>query len=357
MDNLSFEIADSSVAEVGRPCTVTQMRCEAALSIAVVIPSFRAAATLAGVIAGIGPEVRRIYVVDDGCPEASGEQIVREGTDSRVAVLHNRRNLGVGGALKRGYAEALADGADILVKVDADGQMDPAFIPRLIAPILAGRADYAKGNRFAPAHLMPRGSDPLAGAAMPPTRRLANNILSFLHKAVTGYWDIVDPANGYTAIHRSALESIDLAGVADCYFFETDILFQLNLVDAVVEDVPLPARYCGEVSSLSVRRVAARFAGLSLRRFFNRVGVKYFLQDFNVASLEMLVGLPLVLFGAGFGFYGWAAALESGIPTSAGSVMFAALPTVIGFQLLLSAVSYDISHTPKVPISRREPES
>jgi glycosyltransferase involved in cell wall biosynthesis len=320
--------------------------------IAVVIPGYRAASTIAEVIAKIPRVVWRIYVVDDGCPEGTGEA-ARAAADPRVRVIHNGRNLGVGGAMKRGYAEALQDGAGVVVKLDADGQMDPAFIPLLVAPLLAGRADYAKGNRFARQHRTPRESAPGQSRPMPPVRRLGNSVLSFLHKGVTGYWGIVDPTNGYTAIDREALASIDLQAVADCYFFETDMLFQLNLAEAVVQDVPLPTRYSGEVSSLRVRSVLVRFPRLGLNRFLRRIGVKYFLQDFNVASLELLLGLPLVALGASFGFYRWMEALRTGVANTPGTVMFAALPIILGFQLLLSAVSYDVLHTPKVPLSRR----
>jgi dolichol-phosphate mannosyltransferase len=321
--------------------------------IAVVIPCYRAASTIADVIARVPAVVGRIYVVDDGCPEATGDHAGREGADPRVRVLRNERNLGVGGATKRGYREALRDGAEVVVKLDADGQMNPAFIPLLVAPLLAGRADYAKGNRFAPPHRTPRESAARESRPMPPVRRFGNSLLSFLHKGVTGYWRIVDPTNGYTAIHREALESIDLAAVADCYFFETDMLFQLNLADAVVQDVPLPAHYAGEISSLRLRSVLVRFPVLAVNRFLRRIGIKYFLHDFNVASLQMLLGLPLLLAGTVFGFYRWAEALRTGIPTTAGTVMFAALPIILGFQLLLSALSYDVFTTPRVPLSRR----
>jgi dolichol-phosphate mannosyltransferase len=320
--------------------------------IAVVIPCYRASETIAGVIAKVPDLVWRIYVVDDGCPEGTGDRAA-EAADPRVRILRNPRNLGVGGAMKRGYAEALHDGADVVVKLDADGQMDPAFIPLLVAPLLAGRADYAKGNRFALQHRTPPDSAPGGGLPMPPVRRLGNNVLSFLHKGVTGYWGIVDPTNGYTAIHREALASIHLEAVADCYFFETDMLFQLNLAGAVVQDVPLPTRYTGEVSSLRVRSVLARFPRLGLNRFLRRIGVRYFLQDFNVASLELLLGLPLVLAGAAFGFYRWMEALRTGVANTPGTVMFAALPIILGSQLLLSAIAYDVLHTPKVPLSRR----
>ncbi|HEX8525534.1 glycosyltransferase family 2 protein [Allosphingosinicella sp.] len=323
--------------------------------IAVVIPCFRGGDTVEKVIRGIGPAVGRIYLVDDLCPDDSGARIAERVADPRLKVFRNEANLGVGGAMKRGYAEALREGAQVIVKLDADGQMDPAFISFLAEPLLAGQADYAKGNRFAPRHRMPSGDG--SARPMPSIRRVGNNLLSFVHKAVTGQWHVIDPANGYTAIHRRALESIDLAAVADCYFFETDMLFQLNLVDAVVQDVPLPAHYAGEVSSLKLRRVFSRFSGLALHRFVKRIWVRYFVDDFNVASLELILALPLLLLGSAFGFLRWREAVETGVASSAGTVMFAALPIIIGFQLLLSAISYDVSRRPAAPISRQAAEA
>ena len=188
---------------------------------------------------------------------------------------------------------------------------------------------------------------------MPTVRRLGNNLASFLHKGVTGQWGIVDPTNGFTAIHRRALETIDIDATADCYFFETDMLFQLGLAEAVVRDVPLPAHYASEVSSLRIRNIVARFPMLAGRRFLKRIAVRYFLNDFNVASLEIMVGLPMLILGAALGLYHWAHAVSSGVPASAGTVMFAALPIIIGFQLLLSAVSYDVAARPSGPLSKR----
>lgn len=315
------------------------------------IPCYRAADTVGGVIAGIGLQVQRIYVVDDGCPEGSGN--VAEGlSNPRVTVLRNKRNLGVGGAVKLGYAQALADGMDVIVKIDADGQMDPTLLPLLIAPLLKGEADYAKGNRLAAAHLMP-GRGVAAGAAMPTARRISNNVASFAHKAVTGYWGIVDPANGFTAVHRAALDAVSFDAVADCYFFETDMLFQLNLRDAVVAEVPLPVTYGTGVSSLRVRCLIVAFPRFAVRRFLKRVWLKYFVEDFNLASLHIATGLPLFLFGICVGLYHWLEALETNVPATAGTVMFAALPIIVGFQLLLSAMGYDVSRRYEVPLSRR----
>ena len=89
-----------------------------------------------------------MYVVDDACPQNSGDFVSERCQDPRVKVLRHTVNRGVGGAVMTGYAEALRNGADVVVKVDGDGQMDPCLIPLFVAPIVKGQADYTKGNRF-----------------------------------------------------------------------------------------------------------------------------------------------------------------------------------------------------------------
>ncbi|MEO7177310.1 MAG: glycosyltransferase family 2 protein, partial [Allosphingosinicella sp.] len=286
-----------------------------------------------------------------GCPDSTGERALRDHRDPRLTVLHNRRNLGVGGATKHGYARALADGAEIVVKVDADGQMDPLHIPRLIAPILEGRADYCKGNRFAPARLMPLGSSPSALKAMPPARRAGNMAFSVLHKAATGYWRIGDPANGYTAIHARALERIGLDALADCFFFETDMLFRLNLVDAVVADVPLPACYPGSGSSLRLRRVAPRFAVMTASRLVRRLRAKYFAGAWNPGSVKLASAMAMIVSAAGLAGWRWLAAAKGGVALDTSAAALACL--ALGLALLASAGLYDARRTACEPLSRR----
>lgn len=319
--------------------------------IAVVIPSFRAAATIGAVLRGIGPEVDFVYVVDDGCPDSTGERALKDNADPRVVVLRNPRNLGVGGAMKRGYARALADGAEIVVKLDADGQMDPGHIPRLIAPIVDGTADYSKGNRFSPPRLMPSGSSPRALKAMPPARRAGNMAFSVLHKAATGYWRIGDPANGYTAVHARALEEIGLDALADCFFFETDMLFRLNLVDAVVADVPLPACYPGSGSSLRLRRVAPRFAVMTVSRLVRRLHSKYFAGQWNLGSVKLLAAAAMIGASAGLAGWRWVGPLAG--RDSFGAAAAAASCLLLGVGLLAAAGVYDDRRAAREPLSRR----
>jgi glycosyltransferase involved in cell wall biosynthesis len=312
--------------------------------IAVVVPCYRVVAHVMGVIRAIGPEVARIYCVDDACPEGSGDHISRECHDSRVLVLRHARNLGVGGATKTGYLKALEDGTTVVVKLDGDGQMNPALIPRFVSPILAGRADYTKGNRFFRLESL---------RAMPTARKFGNALLSFLTKLSSGYWGVFDPTNGYTAIHCKVLRELPLDRLNDRWFFESDMLFRLNTLAAVVEDVPMDAAYGPEISNLHSQRVMWEF----LRRHFVNLGKRifynYFLRNFSMASLQLLAGLALLLFGVVFGGVKWWESATTGVLVTAGTVMLAALPTLVGFQMLLSFLAYDMATQPRVPLHLR----
>lgn len=309
--------------------------------IAVVIPCYRVGPGVLDVLAQIGPEIGWIFVVDDACPDGSGPLIERECRDPRVRVLKRARNGGVGAATVCGYRAALRTAATVVVKLDGDGQMDPALIPRLAAPILAGSADYAKGNRF---HRL-RDS-----AGMPPLRLLGNSVLSFLTKLSSGYWQLFDPSNGFTAIHRALLAEIELERLAQRYFFESDLLYHLNQLRAAVVEMPMRARYAGERSSLRPLRVLGPFLAGNLRNLARRLVYSYFVRGFSPASIELLLGPPLLLFGLGFGAWQWAASAQSEIPATAGTVMLAALPVIVGLQLLLGWLNFDVAAEPRRPV-------
>ncbi len=304
----------------------------------VVVPAYRVKNHILRVIEGIGSEVNHIIVVDDACPEETGSYVIENCTDTRVQVLFHSKNMGVGGAVITGYRRALEIGGDIVVKVDGDGQMDTSRLPSLIGPIKNGSADYTKGNRF-------HNLDDLS--AMPYVRLFGNSMLSLSNKIVTGYWDIMDPTNGFTAIHREALSALPLDKLHERYYFESDVLFRLGLNRSVVLDVAMPAIYNGENSSLKVTTVAMEFPFLALKRFVKRIAYMYFLRDFNAASIEIVVGSISMIFGLVVGFDFWYRGRETGVFTSSGSVMLSALPIIIGFQLLLSALNYDVQSMPR----------
>jgi dolichol-phosphate mannosyltransferase len=305
--------------------------------IAVVIPSYRVRAKIRGVLERIGPEVGCVVVVDDACPENSGayvESLIEKGElkDSRVQVLRNAMNLGVGGATMAGFYRASELGATVLVKLDGDGQMDPAFIPTLVRPIERDQADYTKGNRF----YNPEGLE-----KMPWPRLIGNAGLSFVSKFTTGFWNIMDPTNGYVALSSKVFRLIDAKKISKDYFFETDLLFRLSLIGAVVKDVPMSAHYADEQSSLRIFRVLMTFPGRHLSRFCKRLAYQYFLRDFSIASFELLLGGAMLLFSLGFGLSHFVRGAMTGVKTESGALAITTISFLFSVQLLLAFLSYD----------------
>jgi len=304
---------------------------------AVVIPAYKVADHIQGVILSIPGNIDFIIVVDDNCPQSSGKK-AEELHRSNVIVLYHKQNKGVGGAVITGYRKALELGCDIVIKMDGDGQMDPAYIGGLISPLLKDEADYVKGNRF---------RDFKKLKSMPKARIFGNSALSFLVKAASGYWNIMDPTNGFTAVHERILKELNLDKIANRYFFESDMLINLNVVGAVIRDIEIPARYGEENSSLRVGRVLIQFPLHLLKGFVKRVFLKYYVYDFNMASVYLIVGLPIFMFGVYFGLSEWIDSMVTGKARSSGTIMLAALPVIVSFQMLLQAISIDIQSVPK----------
>jgi glycosyltransferase involved in cell wall biosynthesis len=313
--------------------------------LAVVVPCYRVGGHVADVLKAIGPEVWRVYCVDDACPEQS-RHIVEEraARDTRIRCLVHPQNLGVGAAVVTGYKQAINEGADVIVKLDGDGQMDPARIPELVEPILHGEADYVKGNRF---------FDLEGLRSMPVLRLLGNAGLSFLAKMSTGYWTLFDPTNGYTAIHASVARRLPLDKLSPRYFFESDILFRLNTLRAVVSEVPMDARYGAEASSLSLMKSLVQFPLYHARNFGKRILYNYFLRGFSMASIQLFAGLALLILGVVFGTLQWIRGAEMNLLASPGTVMLAALPVILGCQLLLNFIAFDMANIPHIALHPR----
>lgn len=313
--------------------------------IAVVIPCYGCRDLVLGVIARIGPSVSRVFVIDDKCPQGTGRHVQANCRDPRVEVIFHETNQGVGGAVITGYRAALQSGYTVAVKIDGDGQMDPRLINQFVHPILAKRADYVKGNRF---------YDIEAVKSMPTIRLLGNAALSFLSKLSSGYWDVFDPTNGYTAIHVNALKAINLDKLAKRYFFESDMLFRLNLARAVIYDAPMKAHYGDEKSNLRISRIVHEFFFRHFVNTLKRIFYNYFLRNFSIASLNLILGLAFLAFGTIFGIQAWVHASQSGVASSGGTVMLAALPVLIGVQFVLSFANFDMESTPRIPLSQNE---
>ena len=312
------------------------------LKIAVVIPCYKVSQSLKSVLKDIGSEVTSIYCVDDNCPEESwkvAESIANK--DSRIRIIRRKRNGGVGAAVISGYKAALKDNAEIIVKIDGDGQMVPQLIPNFIKPIYEGRADFIKGNRF---------YDLKSVSGMPLVRIIGNSILSFINKLSSGYWNLFDPNNGFIAIHAKVLRLVPMEKLNKRFFFEADMLFRLSTIRAVVKDIPMDSVYGDEKSNLSTLNIFLTFPYLYCNRIGKRIFYNYFLRNFNIASLYLIFGLFLFLFGVWFGIDSWIELSETNEIASAGTVMLAAMPIMIGNTYLVGFLAYDMQDIPTEPI-------
>lgn len=305
--------------------------------VAVVVPAFRVERQIGALLERMPTFVDCVYVVDDASPDRTAE-VVGASSDPRVVLLRHPANQGVGGAMATGFRAALERRADIVVKCDGDGQMDPQDIRLLVQPLLDGRAEYAKGSRFH--HVRELGSMPRV--------RLGGNIgLTFLTKLASGYWHVLDPQNGFVAIRGDILGRLPLHRLARGYFFENDMLIRLNCVEARVADVPLPSRYGDEPSSLRPGRILVEFPMRLVRGFFRRIFWRYLFYDVSPVAVFFLAGAALFLFGSIFGTLHWIENARQNRATPTGTVIIAAISVILGFQLLLQALVLDVQNSPR----------
>lgn len=311
--------------------------------IVVVVPAYQVETHIGQVLADIPSFVRHIVVVDDGSTDRTAGAVKRYAlADARVDLIQHERNRGVGAAMKTGMQVARDLGAQVVVKVDGDGQMPPERIRELVEPLVAGRADFCKGNRFRRPHSL---------RAMPLIRRAGNLGLSFLAKAATGYWNTFDPTNGFLAIHRETLGVLQLHQLDDGYFFEISLLAELYFHGAVVHEVSMPSQYANERSNLSISRILLSFPPKLIRLLLRRLALRYFVYDFSMGSIYMITGLPLLAFGLVFGGLNWYRYSQLQVLAPTGTIMVATLSVILGFQLLLSAIGVDLQSVPKEPVS------
>ena len=250
-----------------------------------------------------------------------------------LQLVRHKVNQGVGGAMITGIQRALEIKADIIVKMDGDGQMDASYVPELLDALASPDVHFAKGNRF---------NDFRALRKMPVVRRFGNLGLSFLLKAASGYWEVFDPTNGFFAIKASKAARLDYSKIAKRYFFESSLIIELYYHGVVIKDVPMPAIYGTEKSNLSVKKVLFEFPPRILKAWARRIWLRYFIYDLNIASFYFLFGSLLMGWGIIYGAVKYFEYKRLMLPAPTGTVMLPVLGIVLGFQLLLSAISYDI---------------
>ena len=305
--------------------------------VAVVVPAYRVEGQIGPLLERMPALVDVIFVVDDASPDRTSD-VVGSSRDPRVVLLRHASNQGVGGAMATGFRAALERKADIVVKCDGDGQMDPDDIATLVRPLLEGRAEYSKGSRF----------HHFRELARMPRVRLGGNVgLTFLTKLASGYWHVLDPQNGFVAIRADVLRRLPLDRLSRGYFFENDMLIRLNCVEARVADVSLPSRYGDEPSSLRPGRALLEFPVRLVGGFFRRIFWRYLFYDVSPVAVFFFAGAALFLFGSIFGLFHWIENARQNRVTPTGTVIVAAIPVILGFQLLLQALVLDVQNSPR----------
>lgn len=307
--------------------------------VAVVIPCFMVEDHIAKGVTQIPIWISHIIAVNDASPDKTS-QILESlaAQDNRLIIINHRQNLGVGGATKSGYLEALKQDAEVVVKMDGDDQMDPGFIVDMISLILEGKADYTKGNRFTEWEDL---------ESMPILRKIGNLGLSFMTKIATGYWNLFDPTNGYTAISAKTLRQLNFSALEDRFLFETSLLVELYRLRKKSVQIPMPAIYAAQSSSLNTLRAFFSFSAYLTKATWTRFVRQYIWQDFTAISVFGIFGIIAMAFGIAFGAYHWIQSSATMVPATTGTVMISVLPIILGFQLLLQAIVLDIQNTPK----------
>lgn len=299
--------------------------------IGVVSPAYNEEDHIRDTIETMPDFVDKIYIVDDESTDKTAE-IVMTLTDQRIQLLQHEVNKGMGAALVTGYKAALKDELDIIAKMDGDNQMDPEQLPNLLEPIIEGMADYTKGNRLL---------SPAYRRGMSKWRFFGNAILTFLTKIGSGYWQIMDPQNGYTAVSRRVLERIDIDMIYPYYGYCDDILAKLNVYGYRVMDIVMHARYMNEHSKIKYSTYIVKVSLMLLRVFFWRLKIKYIVFSFHPLVLFYLLGIILTPIGFFGGLYTLYYKYVLGGSLYVRGIL-SLLVFILGVQFLLFAMLFDM---------------
>ncbi len=274
-------------------------------TVGVVVPAYNEAGHVGEVIDTIPDYVDRIYAIDDASTDATWDEIrtharrvnggdagrATSGSDvdgGRVVTIQHVQNRGAGAAVKTGYSRALVDGLDVIAVMDGDGQMDPTHLERLVDPVATDEVTYAKGNRL---------SARRDYARMSRWRLFGNVLLTLLTRISSGYWEVTDPQNGFTAISNEGLRRVRFERLYDDYGFLNHLLFALNLDRARIADVAHPSVYGDETSTIRYTTFVPRLSVLLARNFLERIGRTYVLRQFHPLVVCYALGAVVTLIG------------------------------------------------------------
>jgi len=306
------------------------------LSVAAVIPAYNEELLIAKTIDELPDFVDVIIATNDGSKDRTLEilnQLADE--NKKLVVLNNERNRGIGFTIVRGLKEALARGVDLAVPIAGDAQCDTSYLARMIDKLVDERLDYVKANRF---------NNLTALRAMPRFRRVGNIVISLINKFATGYYSIFDSQNGYGIFPKSTLERLPFELIGKRYDYENTLLLALGVINARIKDIPVPAIYGDETSTIKFFPTVRRALSVLFVGYWRRIYYKYVIFNFHPLALFLFGGLALTALSvAGGVFLAYLRIFEGSSPSS-GTVMLAVVPFLVGFQLLLSAIVMDVNN-------------
>lgn len=308
--------------------------------IALVIPAYNESKLIRSTLSHLPMELDQIYVVDDASTD-NQDQVIMECSklDSRVTLLRHSVNQGPGGAIITGYLQSSKDGHDITVVIGGDFQMDLKEMHKFLDPIIDGKADYTKGNRF----LLSQLEDTIK--KMPKLRLIGNWIITGLTKIASGYYKVMDVVDGYTAISKNAIDTIDWSRAWKGYGYPMDFLIRLNAFGMVVKDIPRIAIYLSGERQSQIKGInyALNVSPMLVRNFFWRLRFKYVYRDFHPLVFFFFLGFTLVPLGLLGGLLLFANKLfGSGAMITAPRTILVALFLISGAQFLLFAMHFDM---------------
>ena len=304
------------------------------VSVVSVIPSYRAKASIRQVAMNALEYCDKVIVVDDDCPDQTGKEVLD--IHDSITVIFRNSNGGVGAATKTGIEQALLMNAAIIVKLDADGQMDASLIPELVKPLKAGFADFCKGTRF---------DSPEDLEGMPKVRLVGNAVLSLINKFTSGYWSINDPTNGFIAFNEQFARAIDWRKIKDGYFFESDLLFRARLISARVVQLRMRSSYQGEKSSLNPFLQIMPFALGHIKNQWKRLLYMYFVREWNLGTVYFAAGILSLTVAVIASF---SAVSQAGVgAVGTGTAVLASMGYILWVQLTTAFLTVDIGSEPK----------
>ena len=309
-------------------------------SISLVIPAYNEAKLIKATLESVPEVIDGIYVVDDCSPDNQNEVIMKcAENDSRIILLKHEINKGPGGAIITGYLESAKAGYDITVVVGGDHQMPLSEVENFLDPILDGSADYTKGNRF----LLAKLEDTIE--KMSKIRLIGNWIITAFTKIASGYYKTMDVVDGYTAITKKAIDTINWSKAWPKYGYPMDFLIRLNAYGFKIIDVPRTAIYLpGErQSQIKGFDYALKVSPMLFRRFIWRLNFKYFYRDFHPLVFFYYLSFLLIPLGLIFGLYLIVNKLFfGGFAVTGPRSILVALMLISGLQFLLFAMLFDM---------------